>query len=132
MTTSTVTAGFASDIERVWEFVTDNANTAWRSDLERVKCAPDGLSFTEYAKGGFPTACRITEKKRCERYAFTMENRNLAGRWLGEFFVDGAGCRIRFTEELEVKNPLMRLFVRSYLKKQQARYVADLKRALGE
>ena len=127
-----MTAAFNSGKQAVWDVVTDNAKSGWRSDLERVEVAPDGLSFIEYAKGGFPTTFEIVEKTPCSRYAFTLENRNMTGRWAGEFSHDGAGCRIRFTEEVEVKNPIMNLFAGGYLKKQQARYVADLRRALGE
>ena len=35
-----------------------------------------------------------------------------------------------FTEEVQVKNPIMNLFVKGYLKKQQAKYIADLKEAI--
>ena len=45
---------------------------------------------------------------------------------------DGTGATIEFTEEVEVSNPIMNLFVKAYLKKQQMTYVADLKKALGE
>lgn len=41
-------------------------------------------------------------------------------------------ARVTFIEEVEVKGILKQLFVKSYLKSQQKRYAADLKKALGE
>lgn len=45
---------------------------------------------------------------------------------------DDGNSFTEFTEEVEVANPIMKLFVKAYLKKQQATYIADLKKALGE
>lgn len=56
----------------------------------------------------------------------------MRGHWIGIFSKDGSGTKIEFTEEVEMTNPIMNLFVKSYLKKQQATYVADLKKVLGE
>ena len=39
---------------------------------------------------------------------------------------------IHFTKDVTVNKILMKPFVGVYLKKQQARYVADLRRALGD
>ena len=95
--------------ERVWAAVTDLENWQWRSDLRRLDVTGDD-TFTEYGRGGFPTC-------------FT-------GRWTGEFSLEGSGTRVTFTETIAVKKPWMRLFVRGYLRRQQARYLADLERAL--
>lgn len=86
----------------------------------------------EYTKSGFPTAFTITFKKLYERYEFNMENRNMGGHWAGLFIKTQDGTQIEFTEEVMVKNPIMNLFTGIYLKKQQAIYPADLKKALGE
>ena len=51
---------------------------------------------------------------------------------MGLFTKDGSGTKIELTEEVEVANPVMNLFITSYLKKQQAAYIADLRKALGE
>lgn len=41
-------------------------------------------------------------------------------------------CNIqKVWEVVTVKNPVMKLFVKSYLKKQQAAYIKDLWKALG-
>jgi len=59
-----------------------------------------------------------------------MENKNMCGNWIGLFEKRDGGTQITFTEEVQVKNPIMNLFVKGYLKKQQAKYIADLKEAI--
>lgn len=133
MKKSTITATFKSDVEKVWNVVTDNRNYTWRTDLSKIICAEDGKRFTEYAGNGFPTLFTITYKTPFERYEFDMENKNMTGHWTGIFTKkhDG-GTQIDFTEEVEVENPIMKLLAGTYLKKQQNTYVNDLRTALGE
>ena len=59
-----------------------------------------------------------------------MDNANLTGRWAGEFRPENGGTRVTFTETITVKKPWMRLFARGYLRRQQARYLTDLRKAL--
>lgn len=62
-----------------------------------------------------------------------MTNKNMNGHWSGVFSIANKnGTQIEFTEEVSVNNPIMNLFVGLYLKKQQALYIADLKKELGE
>lgn len=129
---STIIANFCSPIETVWNVVTDNTTYAWRSDVARIEVSDDGNSFVEFTKDEFKTQFTITMKKPYERYEFDMKNKNINGHWIGIFSKDGSGTKIEFTEEVEVANPIMNLFVKSYLKKQQVTYVADLKKSLGE
>ena len=60
-----------------------------------------------------------------------MKNSNMKGHWIGVFTDKGNETEIDFTEFVEAKKWFMKPFVKSYLKKQQARFVADIKRALG-
>lgn len=131
MKKSTVTATFESSVEKVWDVVTDNNNCTWRSDLSQIIVSSNN-NFSEYAKNGFKTDFTITLKKPYKQYEFDMKNKNMSGHWKGVFSQNGTGTRIEFTEEVEVKNPIMNLFVKSYLKKQQEIYIKDLKKALGE
>ena len=87
-------------------------------------------TFTEYGRGGFPTCFTVTDRRPASLWAFDLENESLTGRWTGEFSLEGSGTRVTFTETIAVKKPWMRLFVRGYLRRQQARYLADLERAL--
>lgn len=132
MKRSTIISNFSSKLEDVWKVVTDNTVYAWRSDLRKIKISDDEKSFTEITKDGFETEFTITLKKPYERYEFNMKNKNMTGHWIGIFSKDGSGTKIEFIEQVETTNPIMNLFVKSYLKKQQATYVADLKKALGE
>ncbi len=132
MKRSSITAIFKSDIQTVWNIVTDNHNYLWRSDLSKIDTLEDGKTFIEYTKNGFPTTFTITLKKPFERYEFDMKNKNMKGHWVGTFTEAEGGTRIEFTEEVSVNNPVMSLFAGAYLKKQQAEYAADLRKALGE
>lgn len=125
-------ANFCNPMETVWNIVTDNTAYAWRSDVVRIEVSDDGNNFTEFTKGGFETQFTITLKNPYERYEFDMKNKNMNGHWTGIFSRDGSGTKIEFTEEVEVSNPIMNLFVKSYLKKQQETYVMDLRKLLGE
>ena len=55
-----------------------------------------------------------------------MENSNMTGHWTGIFTAKGDETEIDFTECVEAKKRLMKPFVKSYLKKQQTQYVADI------
>jgi hypothetical protein len=135
MRTSTITAEFSSDIQTVWDVVTDNRHTEWRSDLARVDVPDDGNTFTEYTRDGFQTTFTITDKNPCEFYAFDMKNKNFDGHWNGKFSrIDTGGTRIEFTESVQIHNHVMEWL--SYLfmdlGKMQKTYVSDLRKKLGE
>lgn len=130
MAKSTITEIFQADIKTVWNKVTDNGDWTWRSDIERIEVLDGGVKFIEYTKDGFATTFTITRKEAYSQYEFDIENKNMTGHWKGLFQETANGIRITFTEEIIPKNPVMKLFVGGYLKKQQRRYVEDLKRAL--
>lgn len=132
MKKTTIVATFISDVQKVWDVVTDNNNCSWRSDLSEIIVFANSNKFTECTKNGFKTDFSITLIKPCEQYEFDMKNKNMRGHWKGVFSKNGTGTRIEFTEEVELKNPIMNLFVKVYLKKQQKTYINDLKKALGE
>ena len=64
------------------------------------------------------------------RWEFDLENSRIRGHWTGLFTAQGTRTQIEFTECVTAKNPLMKLVLKPYLKKQQAQFVQDLKRAL--
>ena len=132
MKKATVIARFHSSIEAVWNIVTDNTAFDWRSDIVKIEVYDDGNRFTEFTKDGFETEFTIVLKKPYERYEFDMKNKNMDGHWIGLFSRDDSGTKIEFTEEVEAANPIMNLFVKAYLKKQQATYITDLRKAMGE
>ena len=131
MKKSVITAKFSCDIKKVWDIVTDNRNYAWRSDLSKIEVIDD-THFDEYTKERFVTHFQITVKKPYEEYRFLIENKNMNGRWIGRFADCDGSTQITFTEEVDVKNPFMNLFVTIFLKKQQERYITDLRKALED
>ena len=64
-------------------------------------------------------------------WEFDMENSNMKGHWIGVFADKNNETEIDFTECVKAKKWFMRPFVKSYLKKQQAQFVADIRKALG-
>ena len=115
--------------ERVWATVTDLENWQWRNDLRRLDVTGDD-TFTEYDKSGFPTRFTVTARRPTALWAFDIGNANLTGRWTGTFRPEDGGTRMVFTEHITPKKPWMRLFAKGYLRRQQARYLSDLERAL--
>lgn len=77
--------------ERVWAVVTDLDCWQWRSDLSRLDHVGED-AFTEYDRSGFPTRFTVTERRPLSRWAFDLDNANLAGRWAGEFRPEGSTC----------------------------------------
>ncbi|WP_160690942.1 SRPBCC family protein [Clostridium sp. C2-6-12] len=121
------------DIKSVWEIVTSLENYLWRSDLSKIDVLEVGKKFIEYSKEGYATTFTITTFESMERYEFDIDNNNIYGHWTGIFSkVDDNRTEIDFTENIMPKKWIMKPFVGIYLKKQQAAYIADLRKALEE
>ena len=126
METSNIKALIPSELRQVWGFVLDIENyAAWRSDLSKTEVISD-KQFIEYTKDGYPTTFTVTLVEPYRRWEFDMENSNMKGHWTGIFTVKGDETEIDFTEQVEAKKLLMKPFVKSYLKKQQIQFVADI------
>ncbi len=131
MTTSNIKAIIQSDIHKVWEIISDIHNySVWRSDLCKTE-AVNEKQFIEYTKDGYPTTFTITVAEPYKRLEFDMENRNMKGHWIGIFTSKDTETEIDFTEQVIAKKFLLKPFVKPFLKKQQARFVMDLKKALA-
>ena len=131
MASSNIKAVILGGLQQVWELILDIENyAAWRSDLSKTEVISD-TQFIEYTKAGYPTTFTVTLVDPYKRWEFDMENSNMTGHWIGVFTDKGNETEIDFTEFVEAKKWFMKPFVKSYLKKQQARFVADIKRALG-
>lgn len=130
MVVSSLRAILDCDVQRVWDTVTDLEHYQWRSDITGIEAVSDG-QFREYTKDGFATDFTITAWEPCRRWAFDLENPNLKGRWVGTFTAQGDRTELEFTEEVIPKRSLPRPLVKIFLKRQQRRYLADLKKALG-
>lgn len=131
MKQSTITAEFKSDIKRVWNVVTDNTRSNWRSDLSNITIV-DENNFVETTNDDIKTNFNITKKEPFHRYEFSMSNDKMAGTWVGTFEETISGTKIVFTEYVTPKSTVMNIFLKVYLKKQQNTYIEDLKKALRE
>ena len=126
MAVSNIKALIPGELQKVWELVLDIENyAAWRSDLSKTEVISD-KQFIEYTKDGYPTTFTVTVVDPYRRWEFDMENSNMKGHWTGVFTAQGDKTEIDFTECVEAKKLLMKPFVKSYLKKQQAQFVADM------
>lgn len=115
----------------VWQVITDLESYGWRSDLSAIEVL-DEKRFIERDKGGFETEFAVTAFEAPRRYAFTMRNGNMTGCWTGILEPDGEGTMATFTEEVTAQKWFIKPFVGLYLKRQQRRYFADLRRALEQ
>ena len=132
MATSNIKALIPGELQKVWELVLDIENYAvWRSDLSKTEVISD-KQFIEYTKDGYPTTFIVTLVEPYRRWEFDMENSNMTGHWTGIFTAKGDETEIDFTERVEAKKWLLKPFVKLYLKKQQAQFVADIRKVLGE
>ncbi len=130
MATSKIKTMIQSDICKVWKTVLEIENYGtWRSDLSRVEVINE-KQFIEYTKEGYPTTFTVTVVEPYKRWEFDMENSNMKGHWIGIFTSRGTETEIEFTEYVTAKKIFMKPFVKSFLKKQQAQFIMDLKKAL--
>ena len=130
MAVSNIKTVLSAAISKVWDVVTDVENYSWRSDLSRTELLEKN-QFVEYTKEGYPTTFTITSSVPYERWEFDMENSNMKGHWVGIFTPKEGKTEIEFTENVTVKKIFLRPFIKRYLRRQQALFVADLEKALG-
>lgn len=131
MTISNIKAIINSDIHNVWETVLAVENySSWRSDLSKTEIIND-KKFIEYTKDHYSTTFTVTVMEPYKRWEFDMENGNMKGHWIGVFTSNGNETVIEFSENVVAIKWFMKPFVKFYLKKQQARFINDLKKKLG-
>lgn len=130
MAVSNIKAELSADIEKVWTLVT-SFDGAWRSDLRGIERL-DEKNFVEIDKSGFRTHFTITVFEPYSLYELDIDNDNISGHWTGKLSSENGRTVVDFTEDITPKKPIMRPFVKGYLKKQQAAYLRDLRKALGE
>lgn len=125
-----IKASIACDIRKVWDTVLNiEQYPLWRSDLSKTEILSD-RQFIEYTKDHVATTFTVTLLQPCQRWEFDIDNSHIKGHWTGIFHSIGQRTEIQFIEDVTAKKIWMKPFVKSYLKKQQARFVDDLKAAL--
>ncbi len=131
MAVSNIKVTFPCDIHIVWKVITDVAHSTWRSDVSRTEILNE-RQFVEYTKEGYATTFTTTVLEPFRQWEFEMENSNMKGHWTGVFKEKDGQTEIEFTEDVTAKKFWMRPFVRGFLKKQQKRYISDLRKALSD
>ena len=132
MIKSNIKKQFSCDKNKLWVIITDNSNYKWRTDLLKIEIK-DETQFIEYTTNNFPTYFTITAKEKLKEYKFDLENTNLKGKWIGIFKeLPNGNIELDFTEEIEVKNFIMKLLAKPYLKSQQKKYMKDLVKELNK
>lgn len=130
MALANIQAVLPYELQKVWDTVTSLEACGWRSDLSRIEVlSPE--RFVEYTRKGYATTFTTTVWEPGRRWEFDMENDRISGHWTGIFTEENGRTRIDFTEEVVAKKFFLKPFVKAYLKKQQAAYLADLKKALA-
>lgn len=130
MTVSNLKTVVPGDVHKVWDVVvTASKYPVWRTDLSRVEILSP-KEFLEYTADGYVTKFTILRAKPGQLWELRMDNTNLRGHWVGRFRQRGTATVVDFTEYVSVKKAWMKPFVKGYLKKQQAQFAADLRRAL--
>lgn len=132
MAVSRIEAEFTCGMEKLWEKVTSLEDYSWRSDISRIVIVEPGRQFEEHTADGYVTTFTITVFDKYKRYEFDMDNENMSGHWAGVFSLRENRVCIEFTEDVTAKKLFMKPFVKGYLKKQQSRYIADLRKAVEE
>lgn len=130
MTVSNLKSVLPGDVHKAWSVVTTASEyPRWRTDLSRVQIlGPE--AFLEYTANGYVTKFTIIRAKPGQLWELEMDNANLHGRWVGRFRQRGLATVVDFTEYVSVKKVWMKPFVKGYLKKQQAQFITDLRRAI--
>ena len=127
---STIRAFFPCSAQKLWNVVTNLSDTTWRSDLSHVIVSEDG-QFIEYTRTGLATTFTTTHMEPPVQWTFMLENQNLSGEWTGRFETTANGSCLICTESVYLKRRLPHFIVFAYLKKQQKRYMRDLRRKLA-
>lgn len=130
MTVSNLKSVLPCDVHKAWSVATTASEyPRWRTDLSRVQIlGPE--AFLEYTANGYVTKFTIIRAKPGQLWELEMDNTNLHGRWVGRFRQRGLATVVDFTEYVSVKKVWMKPFVKGYLKKQQAQFITDLRRAI--
>ena len=120
---------FKSDIEKVFNVITNMKDCSWRSDLSEVECIDDG-KYIEYNRKNHPTKILVTEYLKNIQFEYDIQNEYYKGHWCGQFapLKDG-GCVMYLLFYFESVSFLGKFI---NVDKFEKRYIEDLKKELNE
>lgn len=98
--------------EKIFAMITDHKNhPSWRGELKSVEIVTkDGKTFIKEESSFGPMTLEVVEHSPPRRYVTKIADEDLAfgGSWTFEIEPDGAGSKLRITEDGEVKNIFFR------------------------
>ena len=120
---------FKSDVEKVFNVITNMKDCSWRSDLSKVECIDDG-KYIEYNRKNHPTKILVTEYLKNIQFEYDIQNEYYKGHWCGQFapLKDG-GCVMYLLFYFELVSFLGKFI---NVDKFEKRYIEDLKKELNE
>ena len=120
---------FKSDVEKVFNVITNMKDCYWRSDLSKVECIDDG-KYIEYNRKNHPTKIIVTEYLKNIQFEYDIQNEYYKGHWCGQFapLKDG-GCVMYLLFYFESVSFLGKFI---NVDKFEKRYIEDLKKELNE
>ncbi|WP_080292102.1 hypothetical protein [Clostridium botulinum] len=126
---------FSSDINTVWDVVTNNEDYDWRSDISKIEILDNGDSWIEYALNGSHINFDILKKNDCKEYDFNMNNKMFTGKFTSRFEKSATeNAKVEFVESISIKNPILKPISYLFFDIQgfQDTYISDLKKKLNE
>ena len=118
-----------SNVETVWQLLTDLEHQQWRSSLRFIE-KQDDKHFIGYDHKDNKIEYIILNKIPHELYEYNMMGHDMEGHWIGKLKdVDGK-TQLTLTQAIELKKN--KLFIRSTIEKQMDQFVLDLQKALSE
>ena len=120
---------FKSDVEKVFNVITNMKDCSWRSDLSKVECIDDG-KYIEDNRKNHPTKILVTEYLKNIQFEYDIQNEYYKGHWCGQFapLKDG-GCVMYLLFYFESVSFLGKFI---NVDKFEKRYIEDLKKELNE
>lgn len=120
---------FKSDVEKVFNVITNMKDCSWRSDLSKVECIDDG-KYIEYNRKNHPTKILVIEYLKNIQFEYDIQNEYYKGHWCGQFapLKDG-GCVMYLLFYFESVSFLGKFI---NVDKFEKRYIEDLKKELNE
>ena len=120
---------FQTDLDILWDIITNNHDYSWRSQIKEIKIIKD-RKFIEIDNNGIETTFIIITMDKNKKYEIDFENDNVKGHWVGLFYLTSQGAELDMVEDVEAKNALLSLFVPKTLKQMREVYIEDIQRAV--
>ena len=116
-----------SNIETVWQLLTDLDHQQWRSYLERIE-KQDDKHFVGYDHKDNKIEYIILNRIPNELYEYNMMSHDMEGHWIGKLKEVDGKTELTLTQALELKKN--KLFIKNTIEKQMDQFLLDLQNAL--